>query len=330
MTECEFSSYRRICDLAAIQGGFVGRAQLTASGLSRTTIDSWRRCGRLQPAWTGVYAVGHLPTEPRARAFGALLAAGNGAALAGWSAAAFYGAVTRWPERFELVSPRRCRVRGLTVHHCRSLCLRDVWRFDGLRVTSPARTALDLAGEARRGQLKAIVDHLRLRHGLRLDQLRDVAARNPRRPGTQPLLVLIGESGPRPSRSALERGWRQFAQAWGIGPYQTNVPVAGHEVDVLIDGRVIVEIDTFGTHLLNFESDRERDAHILATTGIPTVRITDTALRGDPRQVAERIRLVIAHRRGTTSTPAPDRTTASEATASEATASEATAQSTGR
>jgi hypothetical protein len=297
-TEVEDPRYSCICDLAEQQGGFVTRAQLMERGSDRGRIDHWLANGRLRSAWYGVYAVGHLPTEPRARAFGAVLAAGEDAALAGWSAAAFYGATASWPEPFELLSPRRCRVRGLTVHHCRTLRLRDVWRHGGLRVTSPARTAIDLARTPRRGQLKAIVDHLRLRHGLRLDQLRDVVARNPHHPGAQPLLALIGESGPHPSRSALERRWRRFAQLWGIGPYGMNVLVAGHEVDVLIDGLVIVEIDTFRTHVLNFESDRGRDADILARTGLPTVRITDTALRGEPERVAGRIHAVLAQRRG--------------------------------
>ena len=290
MTNAENPSYSCICGIAQSQGGFVARSQLG----SRGTIESWVRTGRLIRAWSGVFAVGHMPTEPRARAFGAMLAAGDDAALGGWSAAAFYGAAKRWPQTFEFVSTRRSRVNGITVHVARSLILRDVWRFDGLRVTSPARTALDLAPGLASDRLHAIVDRLRLDRRLSLEQITDVIARNPRHPGARPLAGLIGRAGRRPSRSALERRWRIFARAAGIGPYETNTRVGAFEADVLIDGVLIVEIDTFASHLLNFESDRRRDAEILARTGIPTIRITDTQIDSAPAATAARIVTVLA------------------------------------
>ena len=289
MSDVKNPTHSCICDLAARQGGFVSYAQLG----SRSLAESWVRSGRLVRAWHGVYVVGHLPRDPRARAHGAVLAAGEGAALAGVSAAAFYGAVRHWPDTPELISPRRCRVRGLTLHHCRSLLGRHVHQYDGLRVTSPARTALDLAARVTLDRLKGIVDHLRLRHGLTLAQLADVILRQPRHPGARPLRRVLGDSGRRPSRSELERRWRRLGRGGNLPPFEMNVVVAGYEVDVLVDGCVVVEIDTVATHLLNFESDRRRDADILARTGIPTVRITDVALGEDPAAVLAQVNAVV-------------------------------------
>jgi hypothetical protein len=57
-----------------------------------------------------------------------------------------------------------------------------------------------------------------------------------------------------------------------------------------------VELDTFDTHLLNFASDRERDAENLARFGIPTIRITWEAFRAEPTRQAELILAALARR----------------------------------
>jgi very-short-patch-repair endonuclease len=241
-----------------------------------------------------------MPTEPRALAFGAMLAAGADSAIAGFSAGAFYGALWKWPDTPELISPHRKRVRGLVVHRCVTLAGRDVWRFDGLRVTSPARTALDLAPRLSPERLPAVVDHLRLRprDKLTISALEDVIARNPRHPGVPALTRVLVAAGRRPRRSKLERaGWPAFAAANHLPPYEQNVMVGGHEVDVLVDGLVAVEIDTVETHLLKFESDRRRDAEILARTGIPVIRITQTQMKHEAERVTANILATVARRR---------------------------------
>jgi very-short-patch-repair endonuclease len=247
-----------------------------------------------------------MPTDPGALAFGAMLAAGEDSAIAGRSAGAFYGALRHWPETFELVSPHQRRITGLTVHRASTLAGRDVWRFDGLRVTSPARTALDLAPRLSPERLPAVVDHLRLRprDKLTISALEDVVARNPRHPGVGPLEMVLVQAGCRPRRSKLERsGWPAFAAAQNLPPYEQNVMVGGHEVDVLVDGLVAVEIDTVATHLLTFESDRRRDAEILARTGIPVIRVTDTQLEEQPERAARNIIATVERRRAEVGRP---------------------------
>jgi very-short-patch-repair endonuclease len=249
--------------------------------------------------WQRVYAVGIVPSEPRARAHGALLAVGADAALGATSAAAAYGAQARWEEPFELISTHRCRVSGLRTHTSLTLASWDRRRLGRLWVTSPARTALDLAPRVDARRLKAMVDHLRLQNGLTLDQLADIVARNPRHPGARALARVSGQMSSRPARSDLERRrWPAFARAHHLPAYETNVMVAGYEADVLVAGVVVVELDTVATHLLNFHTDRRRDADILARTGIPTIRVTDEQLEEDPARVAAQILAVVRSRRG--------------------------------
>jgi Transcriptional regulator, AbiEi antitoxin len=82
---------RLIAELAGRQRGYVKRRQLLAAGLGAKAIDYRVRIGRLIPIYAGVYAVGHVPTLPQDRAFGALLACGPGAVLSHGSAATLWG-----------------------------------------------------------------------------------------------------------------------------------------------------------------------------------------------------------------------------------------------
>ncbi len=297
MSDGPKQTHLRISAIAAVQRGFILRKQLRALGLSKGAIEGQLRTGRLHRVHQGVYAVGHIPTDPKSRALAAQLAVGDHSALAGQSACAFYGVDRRWREPFELITSQDRRPSGLIVHHSRTLLIRDIWRFDGLRVTSPARTALDIAPLMADKPLKRAVDHLRLHHTLTLHQMTDVITRNPRHPGARPLAELISASGPRPLRSDFERQVPAFARRFNLPDYALNARVAEFEVDMLfLPNRLIVELDTFQTHLLNFHSDRARDAEILARFGIPTIRLTWEAFRAEPAHQAELILAALARR----------------------------------
>src|SRR5437588_7725733 len=130
---------RRIAALAKRQRGHVKRGQLLAMGLGAEAIRYRIKIGRLIPAYAGVYAVGHRPTLPPDRAYGALLACGPGAVLSHGTAAAAWGVFKRWEVPFEVTAPCVHRRRGMRVHRA-SLERRDITVQLGLRVTSAART----------------------------------------------------------------------------------------------------------------------------------------------------------------------------------------------
>lgn len=289
----------RVAALAQRQGGHVTRGQLLGLGLGRAAIASRLRRGWLIRVHRGVYAVGHLPGSPSDRARGALLAAGPRSALSGASAAALWELRPSWPGQIELTSPLQRRIPGLVIRRCTTLIRRDIRSRDGMRVTSPARTLLDLAPLIDERRLHRHHNELRMRWLIGNRQLIDVATRNPSHPGAPRLLALAGASRGEPKRSPFEIDWQRFANCYALPEHDVNVHVAGERVDVLFTpARLIVELDGWDTHgtRLAFERDRDRDSSILAATGIPTIRITRHGLQRQPRLQVDRINAVLARR----------------------------------
>ena len=290
---------RVIARLAESQGGHVTRAQLLALGLRKGAIDARIEAGRLFQVHRGVYAVGHRPHDPLDRARGALLAVGPRSALSGRSAASFWRLYQRWTFPLEVTSPLRHRLPTVRTRRCSTLLSRDIRISDGITVTSPARTLLDVAPHTPTRTLHRFHNELRMRRLVNNQQLVDVAVRNPRHPGAGRLLMLAGASGGSAKRSDFEVDWQWFASTYRLPEYEINVNLAGECVDVLFTpDRLIVELDGWGTHGTKhaFEHDRERDSGILAATGIPTMRITYSGLHRRPWEQARRIKAILARR----------------------------------
>jgi hypothetical protein len=290
---------RLVGALARRQWGYVTRVQLLATGLRPDAIDYRTRTGRLIRVYAGVYAVGHLPVTPVARAFAAVLACGDGALLSHGSGATLWGFNKYWDSPFEVtVTKSHPRRPGITVHRSRTLTEADIDCQLDVPVTSPARTLLDIAPRLTDKRLRRGINDARHARYLHLDDLADVLQRNPTHPGTKRLLPFVQK--PRGiTRSDLEDRFVAFAQRYGLPTPETNVPLHGYVVDVLFRAeRVIVEIDTWDSHGLrtSFGSDRKRDAEMLAF-GYVTIRSTDERLEGNPEHEARLVLKVLAERR---------------------------------
>lgn len=289
---------RLIAALAKRQRGYVTRPQLLKLGLGAEAIRYRSRTGRLIPVYTGVYAVGHLPTLPQDRAAGALLACGEGAVLSHSTAAAAWGIFKRWELPFEVTAPALRRRHGITVHRAK-LERWDVATQLGLRVTSAARSLLDVAPRfSAKGLRRAVADQRRAGQ-LRLDELAELLQRFPRAPGTHRLRPLLDAPRGGPTRSELEDRFVTFCGQFGLPEPETNVWVGGREVDIWFPNeRVIVELDGWDYHSDrgSFEGDRDNDTAALLL-GIVTVRITDTRIKERPEREAERLHRILEARR---------------------------------
>ena len=290
---------KRITALAKRQRGYVRRGQLLKLGLSPDGIKHRVRKGRLIPDHTGVYAVGHRPTLPQDRACGALLACGEKAVLSHGSAATLWGIYRQWDIPFEVTVPTAHRRRGIRLHRA-VLTGKDVTVKDGIRVTSPARTLLDMAPRLTRKQLRRAFNKLRLSHGLEPGDLEDVLRRFPRHPGARALRPLAGTRRGA-TRSGLEDKFADFCERYGLPEPRLNEPINGREADAFFPNeRLIVEVDGYEVHSgrVSFEDDRDRDAANLALD-LPTVRVTEERIDNSPDREAKRLLAIIESRRRT-------------------------------
>jgi very-short-patch-repair endonuclease len=289
---------KAIAALAKRQRGYVTRKQLLHLGLRRDAIDYRLRIGRLIPVYAGVYAVGHVPIAAAARAAGALLACGPDAVLSHGSAASLWGFFKRWELPFEVTAVSDRRPRTIRVHRCTSLTPKDIRYHLGLRVTTPARTLLDIAPRLTDKALTRAVNDAQLSNHLRLPALRELLERCSRHPGAKRLAPFLqAPSGP--TRSEFEDEFLAFTKRFGLPQPNVNATVGGREVDALFEAeRLIVELDGYDYHSsrVAFEGDRERDAeHLLG--GFGTVRVTWDRLTKTPRKEARRLGAILARRR---------------------------------
>jgi very-short-patch-repair endonuclease len=295
---------RNVHRFAETQGGHVTWAQLLETGMTTRTATRWIARGHLIRVYHGVYAVGHLQNNPINRAHAALLAGGPRCGLAGAAAMVLWGQWKRWPDPLEIVIAENRRPSGLIVHHSKTLLKRDIAIVDGLRVTSPARTALDMAPRLSESQLTRTVNDLRLTNVLTMRALDDVVARNPRYAGAPLLRPLIETAQREPTRSELEDAFLALVRRYDLPVPEINVHVAGYRVDALFpDHSLVVELDGWGSHKSRyaFNRDRRQDADILAATGMPTVRLPYDDTLNHHAETAERLKRLLRRRN-----PLPD------------------------
>lgn len=271
---------RTIQRLAASQDGVVSRNQMLRAGLTPATLDYRVGAGRLEPLYRGVYRVGPV-VGPRVREFGALLACGEGAVLSHRTAAALWELLPPSPPGapIHVTAPRNRRGPGrdVRVHRTIRLDPEERARRDGLVVTSPTRTLLDLALCAGTRELRRAVDRVRSRGLVGVDELDEALARHSRRNGTGVLRRVIQSlEDPRTTRSEAEERFLELVRRGGLPRPLSNVTVEGLEVDFLWRrARLVVEIDGYAHHggRAAFERDRRRD-QVLAAAGYRVVRIS--------------------------------------------------------
>jgi len=272
--------------LAAEQHGIVTRRQLLNAGVGPDTVDRWIKSGRLIRVHRGVYALGHVPPSPQAKAMAAVLACGPGAVLSYRSAAALWG-LLRHHGPVDVTAPSDHRHAGIILHRSR-LTDTDVTVHYGIPITTPARTLADLADILDTARLTRAVNDARLRHLTSLDELADHL-----RPGraTRTLADLI-KRPTGPTRSVFEDVFLAFCDRHNIPRPEVNATVAGYEVDMLWrTQRLIAELDG-RTYHGDFERDRDKDADLLAA-GHRVVRVTWRRLRTDEAREAGRFRRLL-------------------------------------
>jgi putative AbiEi antitoxin of type IV toxin-antitoxin system/uncharacterized protein DUF559 len=282
---------------AARQWSVISARELLDCGLSKKAVSRRVRNGWLHPLHRGVYAVGHNNPPVEGRFLAAVKACGVGAVLSHFAAAAHVGMV-RWDGRHTEVTVVGTGVRqhpGIRVHRTARLDETDITEHQGIPITSPARTLVDLASVLDRRRLRRAVRQAQSLRLVELRQLVEVLARLGPRRGVTKLAKIIA-SGPAPTRSELEDVVLDLMLAGGLEHPDVNVPllIGGREVIPdfrWADQQLVVEADGAAWHdnKLSIEDDSERQA-LLEAHGERIVRVTWDQALSHSRQTLARIR----------------------------------------
>ena len=248
------------------QYGVVTLAQLAEVGLGRTAVSRRVEAGRLHRVHRGVYAVGHARLGDEGEWMAAVLCGGEGAALAGQAAGRLFRIWRRVPPLIDVVAPkRRPQAKGVCFHRARRLDPLDVTNYRGIRVTTVARTLVDLTDQLTRFQLANVIHEAAFRNRFSEPATRAAMKRANGRPNLHRLehALIAHNEGSAGTRSDLEDAFLEQHQ--GPEP-KVNTRIAGVEVDLYWpDQDLVIEIDGPGHERPRTKrEDAERAARVRA------------------------------------------------------------------
>jgi very-short-patch-repair endonuclease len=184
--------------------------------------------------------------------------------------------------------------RGIDLHIVRRLDPRDITEHDGLPITTPARTIVDLAATRPPRQTERALAQAYVQRLLAPGEVEEALNRATGRP-TAVLRRLIEAQRPSTiTRSELEEAFLAIVRRVGLPDPEVNEPLHGYEPDFLWrEKRLVVETDGYGTHGTRraFEHDRRRDVE-LALRGYNVRRFTYDQIIHTPAETGRRLRLL--------------------------------------
>lgn len=238
--------------------------------------------------YPGVYIERDVEVTAHVKALAAWLWSGGDTVLSGVSAAAVHQA--KWlPSEApaEVVLPRQVRVGDL-VGHRDILLPEDVVTVDGMRVTSPVRTAFDLARRRPLNEAVALVDALLRASAFPPEWLAEYAVPRPRHRGRGRALAVAGLVDPG-AESPQETRLRLLLVRAGLPRPETQFAVGSYRLDLAWpDFKVAVEYD--GAHHFT-EHQAKRDVqrdYALRKLGWTVIRVTSGIL-GNPDDVVRTV-----------------------------------------
>ena len=252
------------------QRGNVTRSQLLAAGYSGNVIDERIRRGSLHVQLPGVYMVGHRVELPLGRECAALLYCAPRAMLSHLTAGRLWGLPVPRPAEVHVTvlgHQRRSRP-GLKVYSLGELGPHELRRYEGLPITSPSLTLLDLAGCVSEDCLAAALNEARVQNLVNDGEPHETLRAHPNRRGGRALAKLLSsEAAEFTVESEAERLCLELMLEHGLKPDAAGAAIGPYRVDFLYEAeRLIVEVDGYRYHRTQqrFVRDRRRRAELLA------------------------------------------------------------------
>jgi very-short-patch-repair endonuclease len=289
-----------IAPLFARQHGLVARSQAVARGLSPYAIRYRIRSGEWSRVHPGVYRLASSPETFHQRLLAACLSAGADAVASHRAAASLLGLPV--PDgHVEITVPecRRIRIAGARLHRTTDLATLRRRRIDGIPVTTPSRTVVDLAKVLDPDQLEAVLDHTLAERIVSVRSLTTTLASRPSRGrrGTALLARLLAQrpAGRAPEsrfESRLLRALTAFGLPHPTTQYSVRLPNGRTaRLDFAYpEALLAVEADSYRHHSSMTAWSRDRVRHNeLMTLGWRVLPVTFRDLLSDPAAVADQV-----------------------------------------
>lgn len=288
---------------ASVQGGVVAHSQVLATGLTPKQLKRCLSNREIVRVHEGVYRVAGAPKTEMQDLWAAALAGGPRAAVSRRSAARMWSLRNVWPGTLpEITVPTDwpLDLSEVVVHRSDNLAKPDVVkRTDGLRITSPARTLLDIGSTV--GAMaaeSACIDALH-RGLVTYRKLVDVYARvgGKGRPGSAAMRQFLGGSpeGVAAIESELEVRLWQLIRECGlprpVPQFWVTVEESRFRLDFAYpDHKIAIELDGKADHAgpLAMKRDRRRSA-LLRKDGWTLRRYGWGEVVGRPQDVAAQL-----------------------------------------
>ena len=278
-------------------------AQLYALGLTKDQVAERVRSGWLHRIHRGIYAVGRRALEPHGRLMAASLAC-PGAVVSHRSAAVLWGIHPGAPAETELTIHRSGGggPSGLVLHRRWTIYPGETTVCNGIPVTTPARTLLDVATSISPRALERAADEAERLYRCDTAELTEMVASHCGHRGAGALGRMLKRHaiGTTETRTKLEEGFLKLCRHHRLPKPLVNSPLHGLTPDFLWEAaKLIVEVDGRGSHdtRRGFQDDRDRDS-LLAAHGYLTLRFTWYDVKQRPAVVAQRVRQVLRDRSG--------------------------------
>lgn len=284
----DFSPLGRV---AATQHGLLTAADFARAGVSRRQIETLVRTGFITARHRSVWAVNGAVPPPWQRHGAALMAVGEGSALSHRSGVSVWTVPGIVVDALEVMVPRQRihRIDGIVVHRRSDLRDHHLRRHEGLLVTSPARTLVDIAGCLSPATVDRTLESWLTRKLVTLAEVEamiDEIARQGR-PGSAGARAMLQRRalGRSIADSSLEVLTAQLLERAGLEVVHHHLVMIGSEIVAELDfafpnERVYLESDGFGAHTTRraFDRDRARQ-NLLSELGWCPVRFSDRQLR---------------------------------------------------
>ena len=276
-------------DLAARQHSVIARHQLLALGFTADAIRHQLETRRLFALWRSVYAIGRPEVTRHGQLLAATLACGPDAVISHGTAAELWqmGLPESKLVHVSVLAGFHRRHRGIVAHRRVLLRPEDVTTRDGVPVTSPVCTLIDLAPTLTRAELERAINESDKHDLVSPDRLREELKVVPGRAGVKKLRTLLDQRTFVLTDSELERRFVPIALRAGLPRPQTQCWINGFRVDFYWPAiRLIVETDGLRYHRTPAQQTRDRvrdQAHVAA--GLTVLRFTHGQISFEPSHV---------------------------------------------